>query len=256
MPTPANLPESLSTLIDEGRLPRSRVLVMLALRSVLTFSFLLGLAAVFSLSGSDDSITKSASWWLWFVTVTNLVCLFLMYRFARQEGLRLTDIYFFNRATWKGDLRWTLIALVGIAVFAIAPGALLSQALWGDPTFPNAMLIKPLPPAAVYPLFLLMPASQALAELPVYWGYVAPRLRAFGLNRLAVILIVGTVLSLQHLFFAFQLDWKYDLWLALKYLPFAYWTGVIVDRRPTALPYLMVIHFLLDATLPYLVFIA
>ncbi len=256
MQTHPNLPKSLSTLIGEGRLPRTRIIVMLALRSVLTFSFLLALAAVFSLSGSEESMAKSASWWLWFVTVTNLVCIFLMYRFARLEGLRLTDIYFVNRSTWKGDLRWTFIALVGMAVLAIPPGVLLSQALWGDPTFPNTMLIQPLPPAAVYPLFLLMPTSQALAELPIYWGYVAPRLRAFGLNRVAVILIVGTVLSLQHLFFAFQLDWKYDLWLAFKYLPFAYWTGVIVDRRPTALPYLMIIHFLLDASLPYLVLIA
>jgi hypothetical protein len=210
----------------------------------------------FSLSGNEEPIAKSASWWLWFVSITNLVCIFLMYRFSRLEGLKLTDIYFVNRSTWKGDLRWTIIALVGIVIFALPPGILLALALWGDPNFPNTMLIQPLPHAAVYPLFLLMPTSQALAELPIYWGYVAPRLRAFGINRVIVILIVGLVLSLQHMFFAFQLDWKYDLWLALKFLPFALWTGFIVDRRPTTLPYLMILHFLIDASLPYLVFIA
>jgi hypothetical protein len=76
------------------------------------------------------------------------------------------------------------------------------------------------------------------------------------MNRWAVIAIVGTVLSIQHLFFSFQLDWRYDLWLALKYLPFALWMGFIVDRRPTTLPYLMGAHFLLDATLPLLVLMA
>jgi hypothetical protein len=101
-----------------------------------------------------------------------------------------------------------------------------------------------------------MPLTQALAELPTYWGYVAPRLRALGTNRWVVIGLVGLVLSLQHMFFSFQLDWRYDLWLALKFLPFALWTGLIVDRRPTALPYLMGAHFLLDATLPLLLFMA
>jgi hypothetical protein len=101
-----------------------------------------------------------------------------------------------------------------------------------------------------------MPTTQALAELPIYWGYVSPRLRAAGMNRWLVMGIVGLVLSLQHMFFSFQLDWRYDLWLAFKFLPFALWTGFIVDRRPTSLPYLMFVHFLMDASLPLLAFMA
>lgn len=48
-------------------------------------------------------------------------------------------------------------------------------------------------------------------------------------------------------------DWRYDLWLAVKFLPFALWTGYVVDRRPTALPYLMGLHFLIDVSLPVVV---
>ena len=70
------------------------------------------------------------------------------------------------------------------------------------------------------------------------------------MNRYLVIAVVGFVLSIQHMFFSFQLDWRYDLWLAVKFLPFALWTGFIIDRRPTSLPYLMAAHGLLDATLP------
>jgi hypothetical protein len=58
-----------------------------------------------------------------------------------------------------------------------------------------------------------------------------------------------------YMFFAFQLDWRHDLWLAVKFLPFALWTGFIVDRRPTTLPYLMGVHFALDASLPLLTFL-
>ena len=225
---------------------------MLVLRSALSLALLLGLAIAFSLAGRPGAVAASAAWWLWFVTAANIACIVLMVRFGRLEDLRLRDIYFASRSTWKGDLLWALIFTAGTAVFAMLPGTYLAAALWGDATYPNGLLFRALPLLAVYPLFVLMPVTQAFAELPTYWGYVAPRLRASGMGRWLVIGIVGFTLSVQHMFFAFQLDWRYDLWLAVKFLPFALWTGYVVDRRPTALPYLMGLHFLIDATLPVL----
>jgi membrane protease YdiL (CAAX protease family) len=246
-----NAPEALAPLVANGRIPRRRIVGMLALRSALSFTLLLLTALAFRFAGRPAPIAESSAWWLWFVTAANVASIYLMVRFGRAEGLRLRDIYFVDRAAWKGDLLWTLIGFAGAALLAMPPGSLLAQALWGDANYPNAMLFRPLPAAAVYPLFLLMPITQALAELPIYWGYVAPRLRAFGMSRWLVIILVGCVLSLQHMFFSFQLDWRYDLWLAVKFLPFALWTGFLIDRRPSALPYLMGIHVLLDASLPY-----
>jgi len=251
-----NSPEALAPLVADGRIPMRRVWGMLALRSALTFASLLGLAAILAMSGERGAIAASAAWWLWFVTAANVACLALMMRFGRLEGLRLRDIFFASRSTWRGDLVWAMIALVGTAVLAMLPGMLLAGALWGDANYPNSLLFQALPLVAVYPLFVLMPVTQALAELPTYWGYVAPRLRASGMGRWLVIGVVGAVLSVQHMFFAFQLDWRYDLWLALKFLPFALWTGFIVDRRPTTLPYLMGLHFALDASLPLLLLLA
>lgn len=229
-----------------------RVWGMLALRSVLPFGLLLLTTLVYKLSGSQAAIAESSAWWLWFVTIVNVLCILLMNRFAHKEGLQLKDIFFFRPATWKKDLPWFLIAAAGSALFAMLPGNLLARALWGDPNYATSMLIRPLPLWAIYPLFLLMPVTQGLAELPIYWGYVAPRLRASGVRRWVVIVVVGLVLSLQHLFFSFQLDWRYDLWLAVKFLPFALWTGYMIDRRPTILPYMMALHLLLDASLPVL----
>lgn len=249
-----NSAEALAPLAAAGRIPAMRVWGMLAVRSVLSFALLLALAVVFAASGSTNAVSASAAWWLWFVTITNVVCIWLMARFARAEGgLRLRDIYFASKATWKGDLLWMLVGFLGTAALAQLPGTLLATALWGDASHPNPMLFQALPLWAVYPLFLLMPTTHAFAELPTYWGYVAPRLRAFGSNRWVVIVIVGLVLSLQHMFFSFQLDWQYDVWLAVKFLPFALWTGFLVDRRPTVLPYMMAGHFALDALLPLLV---
>lgn len=251
-----NSPQSLKPLVASSRISLRRVLGMLVIRSALPFALLLGLAAVFAIAGRRTPIAASAAWWLWFVTITNVVCLILLIRFGRAEGIRLRDLYFARRASWKGDLLWVLIASVGIALLALPPGTWLAGVLWDDPTTPNAMLFQPLPSLAAYGLLILFPIPHGLTELPTYWGYVAPRLRAFGWGRLGVVLLVGTGLSVQHMFFAFQLDWRYDLWLAVKFLPFAIWTGIVIDRRPTVLPYLMTLHALLDSVLPYFVLTA
>ena len=113
-----------------------------------------------------------------------------------MEGLRLRNIYFASRATWKGDLLWTLIAFAGMAV-TMPQGSSTCPSLVGGCQLPERDAFPSAPLAAVYPLFLLMPTTQALAELPTYWGYVAPRLRAFGMNRWVVVILVGCVLSLQ-----------------------------------------------------------
>jgi hypothetical protein len=55
---------------------------MLALRSGLTFGMLLGLAAALALAGRPDAVAASAAWWLWFVTLANIVCIVLMARFS------------------------------------------------------------------------------------------------------------------------------------------------------------------------------
>ena len=253
IPTLPNASESLAPLVAGGRIPMIRVWGMLALRSVLTFALLLALATALATAGRTGVVAASAAWWLWFVTAANVICIYLMARFGRNEGLRLRDIYFASRSTWKDDVVWALGAFAVIAIVVFLPSALLATVLWGDAAYPNRMLIQPLPPVAVYPLFLFFPVTQALAELPIYWGYVAPRLQAAGKNRWLVITIVGAVLSLQHMFFSFQLDVRYDLWLAIKFLPFALWTGFVVNRRPTTLPYLMGMHFALDALIPLLV---
>jgi hypothetical protein len=251
----SNSPESLNQKISNGQIPMSRVWWMLVFRSLFSFGLLLLLAMLYKWSGSQSAIADSSAWWLWFITITNIACILLLIRFSRKEDVRLSELFFFNRSTWKGDLLWFLFAMVVSTLIVMPPGNILAGMFWGSTDIPNSMLIRPLPLAAIYPLFFLMPFTQAFAELPVYWGYTAPRLRAAGINRWLVVIIVGLSLSLQHMFISFQMDWRYDLWLAVKFLPFAIWTGIIIDRRPTTLPYLMFAHFLLDASTPVLTYL-
>jgi hypothetical protein len=58
------------------------------------------------------------------------------------------------------------------------------------------------------------------------------------------------------MFLPLLLDWRYLLWRMTMYLGLALWMGWVVDRRPTALPYLAGGHVLLDLSLPIFVLIA
>jgi len=243
----------LSEKIKNGRIPMARVWWMLALRSLVSFGFLLLLALIFSVSGQPAAIQKSAAWWLWFVTGANIASILMMWHFGKKEGVPLKDMYFASRTEWKKDLKWFLLALAGSAVLVQYPGTFLAQLLFEDAATPNAMLMQALPLLAIYPLFLLMPATQAFAELPLYWGYASPRLKAAGMRPWTAVVIASFLLSVQHMFFAFQPDWRYAFWLAVKFLPFAMWTGFIIEKRPSVLPYLMATHFLLDSSLPLLI---
>jgi hypothetical protein len=145
---------------------------MLAIRSALSFGLLIALAAAFQLLGRQSPVADSSAWWLWFVTLANLACIFLMVHFGRLEGLRLRDIYFASRSTWKGDLVWTLIAIIGIALLAQPPGIAGPCPVGKIPTI-QRHVISPLPPVAVYPLIFSC-QSPRLAEPPTYFGYVSP----------------------------------------------------------------------------------
>lgn len=56
----ANLPDALVPLVTDGRVPLRRVWVMLALRSVLTITLLLSLAAAFAWTGRSDAVAAAA----------------------------------------------------------------------------------------------------------------------------------------------------------------------------------------------------
>lgn len=140
-----NSVESLTPLVAEGRVPRKRVWGMLFLRPALTFGLLLLVTAGYGAAGVANPVGRSAAWWLWYVAAAGGVCIYLLWFFAKKEGMRLRDVYYLNRSTWKWDLLWAFISLLGMAVLAQPPGTILANSLWGGTTYPNTMLFQPLP---------------------------------------------------------------------------------------------------------------
>jgi hypothetical protein len=77
-----------------------------------------------------------------------------------------------------------------------------------------------------------------------------PRLASANGWRIRAVVVCAAVLSVQHVFLPLLFDWRYLVWRALMFLPFALWLGYVIYRRPTTLPYLVVAHALLDSSLP------
>ena len=235
--------------------PRA-VWAVLGLRISLAVLFQTSLAILFLAAGSADPWRAAADWWLaWFaaVSVVNLV---IIRALLHAEGRRLRDLYRFASVGRSADLKWVAIAL-GVAVpLTVVPNLLVSQMLWGSGDAAAALTFRPLPLIGAAILVVAFPMVHALAELPTYFGYVMPRLETMTGWGWRAMLIAALVLSTQHVVLPLLFDWRFLVWRALMFLPFAVWIGFVVRRRPTTLPYLVIGHALLDASLPIIVLVA
>jgi membrane protease YdiL (CAAX protease family) len=68
-------------------------------------------------------------------------------------------------------------------------------------------------------------------------------------------LLVGVAHALQHVALPLVFEPAFMLWRFGMFLPFAVFLGYVIDRRPSLLPYMMVVHGLLDLQLPIMLFL-
>lgn len=224
---------------------------LLASRLVFCIAAQLLLTVSFHVAGVGQPFASASAWWLALVTAGNGVTLFTLWRLRRDEG-GLRSLWKFSRPTWKADLGWFLVVTVLAGPIGWLPNVMLAKTLWAAPDTGNAVLFRPLPTAALVVLAVAFPVTQALAELPAYLGHVMPKLRAAGWPASVVVLVPSFFLSAQHVAMPLQLDWRFVLWRGLMFLPFAVLVGAVVFKRPTLLPYLLIVHALMDAQLPLL----
>jgi hypothetical protein len=226
------------------RVAGRRVAGMLLFRLVAFAVLQGGVAGLLALSGSLDPWSESAAWWPLAAVGANLLNLSLLARWARIEGFSLRAWYVPVRARLRADLPALVGVILGGAVLAALPNLALATALFGDAQTALDLLVSPLPLWAGLVAVVLFPITTALAELPTYYGYVQPRLRT---SRVAVVLLVPALFhALQHAALPLVFQWEFIAWRALMFLPFALLLAAVLRRRPSLLPYLLVVHFLLD----------
>jgi hypothetical protein len=215
-------------------------------------SFFIGFQALFVLgfwlAGSATAWDASAAWWPFTVTLTNGVCLLAMIGLFRSEGGNYWNIFRFRRETLKGDLLWLFATLVLLVPVSFLPNIMIANGLFGNAQLALDVLVRPLPLWAAYAGLVLFPVTQGLAELATYFAYVMPRLESQGMPRWQAVVLPSLILGLQHIAVPLLFDTRFIIWRAFMFMPFAFLVGIVLRWRPSLLPYLAVIHVLLDTT--------
>ena len=232
--------------------PRSAPWLMLVARLVLFAGFQLAIAGLLAVFGSSAPWHDSQAWWLVSVLLANVVTVALLVRLQRAEGKRYADLLNFRRATaWK-DLLIAIGLLLLAAPISTLPNIWLGQSLFGSSEATFVLMFRALPLWAAI-LALLMPFTQAIAELPTYFGYSMPRLSiSLGRPWLAWA-IASFFLALQHVAAPLILDPRFIFWRFGMFLPFALFVGLCIKLRPSVLPFLMIGHALVDLPLAVIV---
>ena len=223
-----------------------RVTIMLVLRLVLFAAFQCLIAAILALQGTPDAFAASAAWWPLAASAANLVNLGLLARFVRLEGGSLRSLYLPASPGRRRDLLIVAITVLIAVPVAMGPNIGLAALLFGDPQIALDMFVQPLPLWAAIASVVLFPLTIALTELPTYYGYVQPRLARFTRSAWLVVLVPAFFHAIQHATLPLIFDAEFMLWRGLMFLPFAVLVSVVLRRRPSVLPYLMVVHFAID----------
>lgn len=239
--------------LDDGRVRVAASWAMLFARFALFAFWQAIIAIVFALQGRSDPWSASIAWWPLSATLANLTNLALLSRLVHTEGLRLRDLYGFEKSSWKLDLAWTFAALICISTLVMLPNTLIATLLWGDPAPATTVMFQALPLWAITVLFVAFPVTIALTEMPTYYGYVMPRLQVATGSRGGVLVLVASVHAAQHMTLPLVFDARFVAWRLLMFWPFALFVAWAIDRRPTLMPYLMVVHGLLDASVVVMV---
>lgn len=215
-----------------------------------TAAFLVAQAAIvaaLAASGAPEPWWSSAAWWPVAATLANVFGLVLLAWRLRVERAGWRDLLAPTSGSWRRDGLTALALLPPLASAGVLPQILIAGALWGDPTVGQTLLLAPLPGWAAWTALLLFPVTTAAVELPTYGGYVLPRLRAAGVPVVATVAVVGLVLGAQHGALPFVPAAQFFVWRTTAFAPLALASVGLLAWRPRLLPWLVGVHFLLDA---------
>lgn len=220
--------------------------LMLLIRSLLFVTFQALIALIFLSLGSSTAWEASAAWWPFAIIFTDLLCLALLIRFYRQEGERFWDVFRIERQFFKQDLLFIMGFLVIGGPLGYLPNIMSARWLFGDPQVALGMLVQPLPVWAAVTSVTLFPLLQGLVEIPTYMLYAMPRLETQGIRPWPTIALASFFLSFQHVFAPFLPNGRFIAYRMVMFLPFAILIAIVMRARPRLMPYMAVIHVLMD----------
>lgn len=230
-------------------------MAMLVHRFVLFLVWQAVIAGVYMTTGHPSPWSASVAWWPVTIILTNLMSFGLQRWLAAREGLSWRQLLRadFRKEHVRKDL-WAVAGVLLVSVpVAMVPNMGLAQLLFGSQEAALALFIQPLPKWAALTSLILFPLTQGLAELPAYFAYAMPRLEARWSKPGLAVIAAAFWLGAQHAAAPFIPDARFLVWRLCMFIPFALLLGFVLRRRPRLLPYMMVVHVLIDLPLAAMV---
>lgn len=238
-----NSKENLVQRIEQKTLKLWWVLLILPLRISLAFG-VQGLISLIFLARNDSTPWQSAGeWWIVYGTIIDLGCLFAIFLATRKEGIKLWDLFSFDKSKLKKDL------LLGLLFYAIAAavsfGAIVAMGFIVYGVFPAPTSITRLPLGGLIYSFTVFPIFWAIAEEMTYNGYLFPRLEAFTRSTWKAYLIVVPFFMIQHIALPLVLQMEALIYGAFWTLPLVLVIVFLYIRTRRLLPFI-IMHFLIE----------
>jgi len=226
--------------------PSIRPWFMIIIRSLMFLTFQALISSIFFINGSRTPCDDSAAWWMITVSLTDLVCLASLVCFYDQENYRFFNFFRLDRDNLKRDLVFMLGFIAVASLISFFPNILSAKWLFGDIEIALDMLIRPLPAWAAITGFVSFPVLQGMVEIPLYTLYALPRLEKQGLKPWLAVTVISAFLSAQHIFVPFLPDARFIIYRLVMFLPFAVLIVITMRLRPRLMPYIAIMHMLMD----------
>ncbi len=234
-------------------IPLPRTLILLASRTVSFLIFQLAAAGIFFLRGAVNPMDMSVAYWPYSAVFGSVVSYILLISAMRKEKKSVLSFYKFDKKTIGIDILVVAGAFVVMGPLTFFPNIWLGTLLFGDSALTMDMLFRPLPSMIAIAAALVFPLTVGVSEIPVYYGYTLPRLKARTGFVWALILSV-TFHALQHSALPFIPDWRFIVWRFGMFLPLAFAMALLVYWRPRLMPYIVICHILMDLSAGYLIY--
>ena len=244
--------QDMQTNTSPAREALPMLLGLLLMRLVLFAAFQAAIAFI-AFGGEPDPWQAGVAWWPVGIVATNFLTIAIMIRLFRIEVGSYSALFRINRRKLGADTLPLIGLFIVLLALAILPNLGLATLLFETPESATDKFIFPLPMPVVWMLLPLFPISIALAELPLYFGYIMPRLeKATGSVWLAI-LLPAVFAAAQHITMPLLFDWSFIVWRLLMFIPFTVFLAIVLRWRPRYLPFFAIAHALLDISIVALI---
>lgn len=219
-----------------------RILLMISLQGI---TFLI-------LRQSNTTFESSGFYWGTHITIVNFILWFIMIRWFKTNNGRYFD--FFKQFS-KDNTKLFVKILIPLVIISMAPNIILSIVLYQNAQIGTTFLLGDIPLFFMIINLTIFPLVQGIVELPFYYLFIMPKIQTLTTNRWIYIGLPVFFLSIQHAFMPFRLDLTYGVYRSLMFLPFALFIGLLINKKPSMMAYLVILHILMNASLFMMYFI-